>query len=253
MFLQMTVISIAILFAAYRVFVFHKRGEGAFVALGLALNRRSIVHLLIGLFIGAIAIASVFFAEWSVGFLQIAKFNTMSALTDGCLYFIAKPFIEEFAFRCAILGALLLWIHKKSIAVVLSAIIFGGLHASNANAGFISIFSTMLGGIAYGYAFIAAERIWFPVGLHIAWNYFQARVFGFILSGQFNGSPSFIQQHGSGPALLTGGAYGPEGGIIAIGARILVIGLIAAWIIFERRSFRKWPYHASDDFIDHVD
>jgi hypothetical protein len=33
--------------------------------------------------------------------------------------------------------------------------------------------------------------------------------------------------------------YGPERGIIGIGARILIIGLIAAWIIFERHFCRK--------------
>lgn len=246
MLMQIIVGAIAILFAAYRVFVFHKRGKSEFVALGLALDRCSIVYLLIGTLIGAFAIASIFFVEWSIGFLRILKINAISALADGWLYFIAKPFIEEFAFRCAILGVLLLWIPRKSIAVIISAVIFGGLHVVNANASFISVLSTMLGGIAYGCAFVGAERIWFPLGLHIAWNYSQARVFGFILSGQFNGPPPFIQQHDCGPELLTGGMYGPEGGIIGIGARIAVIGLIAGWVIFKRRSCHKSLNQESD-------
>jgi uncharacterized protein len=236
MLLHIIVGAIAILLAAYRVFVFHKRSKGVFVAMGLVLDRSSVVHLLVGALIGAAAIASIFFVEWSTGLLRIVKINASSALADDWLYFIIKPFIEEFAFRCAILGALLLLVPKKSIAVIISAAIFGGLHVINANAGFISILSTMLGGLAYGCAFVAAERIWFPLGLHIAWNYSQARVFGFVLSGRFNGLPPFIQQHDCGPEFLTGGIYGPEGGMLGIGARILVLGLIAAWIIFELHS-----------------
>jgi uncharacterized protein len=239
MLLQIIVGAIAILLAAYRVFVFHKRCKGAFVALGLVLDRGSIVHLLIGALVGAAAIALIFFVEWSTGLLQVVKINAISALTGDWLYFIAKPFIEEFVFRCAILGALLLLIPKRSIAVIISAAIFGGLHVINSNAGFISILGTMLGGLAYGCAFVVAERVWFPLGLHIAWNYSQARVFGFVLSGRFNGQPPFIQQHDHGPEFLTGGIYGPEGGLIGIGARILVLGLIVAWIIFELQSRRK--------------
>jgi hypothetical protein len=227
-------ITVAILLAAYRVFAFRRRGKSASAALGIALDRRSLVHLLIGAFIGAMAVSTVFFVEWSSGLLQVVKFNAISALQKDCFYFIAKPFVEEFIFRCAILGALLLWIPKKPIALILSAIIFGSGHLINPNASFISILSTMLGGLAYGCAFLAAERIWFPLGLHITWNYCQARVFGFMLSGKFNGPAPFIQQHDLGPALITGGAYGPEGGILGLCARIMVLGLITAWVLWER-------------------
>jgi len=229
-------ITVVVLLAACRVFVFRRRGKSIPAALGFVLNRRSFVHLLIGAVIGAIAISTVFFVEWSTGLLRVAKFNALSALQEDCFYFIAKPFVEEFIFRCTILGALLLWIPKKPIALMLSAIIFGSGHLINPNASFISILSTMLGGLAYGCAFLAAERIWFPLGLHITWNYCQARVFGFVLSGKFNGPVPFIQQHDLGPALLTGGAYGPEGGILGLCARILVLGLITAWVLRERNS-----------------
>ena len=42
--LQLMVRAITILLAKYRVSVFHKRGKGASVALGLSLNRSSVVH-----------------------------------------------------------------------------------------------------------------------------------------------------------------------------------------------------------------
>jgi uncharacterized protein len=228
----------AILLAAYRVLVFRKHGKRTSAALGFAFDRGSLIHFLIGAIIGAIAISTIFGIEWSGGFFQIYRVNALSALRIDWFYFIVKPLLEEFLFRCAILGALLLWIPKKPIALIISAIIFGGEHLINPNASSISVLSTILGGLAYGSAFLAAERIRFPLGLHITWNYCQARVFGFMLSGRFNGSAPFIQQHDLGPALITGGSYGPEGGILGLCARILVPGLIAAWILWERFNSR---------------
>jgi len=238
MLLQIIVLIVAVLLALYRVKDFRKRGLRASAALGFALNRRSITRFIIGAAIGALAISSIFLVEWSTGLLQIFKINAISVLREDCLYFAAKPLIEEFVFRCAILGALLLWIPQRFLAVLIAAALFGSVHIVNAHAGFLSVFSTMLGGVAYGCAFLVAEQIWFPLGLHIAWNFFQARVFGFALSGGFSGPAPLIQQHDLGPAILTGGPYGPEGGLLGIYARFLVLGCLVAWIICERRKFQ---------------
>ncbi len=239
MLLRSIVIVIAILLCGYRICFFRKRHNSILAALGLALNHRSILHLILGVVVGATAISCIFFFEWSVGFLQVLKVDWVSVSGDDFLTFVAKPFLEEFVFRCAILGALVLLIPRRLIAVIISALLFGGVHVINANAGFISVFSTILGGVAYGLAYLFHERIWFPLGLHSAWNYFQSCVFGLPLSGGFKGSNSLIKQHDIGPAALTGGAYGPEGGMIGLCARILVIGFIAALLLYERHRFRR--------------
>ena len=115
--------------------------------------------------------------------------------------------------------------------------VFGGLHAANPHASVLAVASTTLGGIAYGMAFASTRRIWLPFGLHFGWNYAEGRVFGFHLSGgAVRGAAPFIQQHDLGPTLLTGGEYGPEGGLIGIGARLLVLALLAAWISLQRRK-----------------
>jgi hypothetical protein len=58
-------------------------------------------------------------------------------------------------------------------------------------------------------------------------------VFGFSISGGRR-LDTFVRQHDVGPALLTGGAYGPEGGLIGFGASILIAILVVAWLVFER-------------------
>ena len=226
----------AVLLAAYRVRVLHKRGVPVATALGFGLDRRPFVNLAVGGVISAGTMSAIFLLEWWTGLLSVARVRSVTALTHDLSSFVAVPLIEEFVFRCAILGALLLLVRRPSIAVVISAAVFGGLHAGNPNASVLSVLSTTLGGLAYGSAFAATERIWLPLGLHFGWNYAQARVFGFSISGgPVRGPAPFVQQHDIGPALFTGGAYGPEGGLIGVGARVFVFVLIAAWLIFEGR------------------
>jgi uncharacterized protein len=233
------VILAALLLAGYRVWVFHKQGRSTAMALGLSVNRRQWLYLAAGTAISTVAMSLIFLYEWSSGHLRIVQINPLKALTDDWITFIMVPLTEEFAFRCAILGGLLVLIPRTSIAVVLSACIFGGLHAMNPNAGVLSVLVTSIAGLAYGVAFLISERIWFPLGLHFGWNYFEARVFGFMLSGGFQGPAPLILQHDSGPALVTGGLYGPEGGLVGLAAKLFVYLCVTAWFIIERRRKEK--------------
>jgi membrane protease YdiL (CAAX protease family) len=222
---------------AYRVRVLRKRGISTNKALGFALDRRPLLHLGIGTAISAVVISTIFFFERSIGMLSVSSINPITALIKDFETYVAVPLTEEFLFRCAFLGGLLLLIRRPFLAVFISAALFGGLHASNPNASILSVVVTTIGGLAYGIAYLVAERIWFPLGLHFGWNYFEARVFGFSISGgSVRGPAPLVQQHDMGPTLVTGGAYGPEGGIIGLMAKIIVLALVLAWLVFERRK-----------------
>jgi membrane protease YdiL (CAAX protease family) len=78
--------------------------------------------------------------------------------------------------------------------------------------------------LAFGY--LRTRQLWLPIGLHIGWNFFEGPVFGFAVSG--TGSFTLIRQVPTGPDLLTGGAFGPEAGLIVIPA-LLLGGLLIYW------------------------
>jgi membrane protease YdiL (CAAX protease family) len=84
----------------------------------------------------------------------------------------------------------------------------------------------------YGLAFVLTGRIWLGAALHFAWNFVQGPVLGFILSGHpVPGAPLHIDD--LGPVWLTGGNYGPEGGIVGIGFRFVIIGTVL--VVTHRR------------------
>ena len=75
--------------------------------------------------------------------------------------------------------------------------------------------------VAYGY--IRTRQLWLSIGLHLGWNLFLGTIFGFQVSG-LEWETGLIMQSVGGPALWTGGSFGPEAGILMLGAVGINIG-----------------------------
>ena len=103
---------------------------------------------------------------------------------------------------------------------------FAALHA--ANPGFWRSPAPLLGliiaGLYLGTAYLATGRLYLPVALHTAWNLFEGPVFGFRVSGIQ--TPSLLAVRETGPALWTGGAFGPEAGLLVPLALLLHFPLL---------------------------
>lgn len=107
-------------------------------------------------------------------------------------------------------------------ALGLTGALFGLSHLFNAHAslwGAIAIAIEAGGMLAAAYA--ATRSLWLPIGLHFGWNYAEGAIFGTQVSG--TDTPEGLL-HGSmsGPALLTGGEFGPEGSLYAVLAGTVV-------------------------------
>jgi membrane protease YdiL (CAAX protease family) len=93
-----------------------------------------------------------------------------------------------------------------------TAVLFGLAHRSNLNFTWIALINTILWGVVLGYSFIRSRDLWLPIGLHFGWNWVMP-LFGVGLSGFTMGVTGYSIQWRIGE-LWSGGAYGPEGGLL---------------------------------------
>jgi len=212
---------------------------------GLHLTKAWWMDFGFGLGLGAFLMGTIFLAAWINGNLRITGYfqKTMSntpfylEFIDAILFFIYVGFYEELILRGYLLinlaeGLKYNWLGKKWAllsALGISSLIFGVLHIVNPNASWISTLMISLAGIFLGLGLVLTGRLGLPIGLHITWNLFQGNVFGFPVSGS-NFGVSLIGTELTGPEWLTGGAFGPEAGVMGLMAMLIGCLLIMLWV-----------------------
>jgi hypothetical protein len=74
------------------------------------------------------------------------------------------------------------------------------------------------------------RSLWLPSALHVAWNFAQTGVYGFPTSGYAFADRTLLLVGQTGPGWLTGGGFGPEGGILG------TVALLAGnWYVLKSR------------------
>lgn len=195
--------------------------------------------IIAGIFIGFIAMTGIYLVELNLGYIEVQGVNHINTSLIVVFFNIAfGAFGEEILFRGFMLNGLFQISKNKYLAVIITAVLFGLAHAGNPNATTTSIISNGLGGVMYSIAFIESSSIWLPFGLHFAWNFFQGPILGFPVSGlDFGG---LVQQNFViGKDIFTGAAYGPEGGIIGIAFRILVIIMLFIYYFLNIKNRKE--------------
>ena len=121
-------------------------------------------------------------------------------------------------------------------AVAITSFLFGLGHFGNPAATPLSIVNTALAGAVMALGYLRTQGLWFPIGLHFAWNFVLGPLASFPVSGI--GLMSVFNTRVAGPIWLTGGDYGPEGSVIltvvCLGA-IVLLGRDAGIVSSRRR------------------
>ncbi|BBH63333.1 CAAX amino protease [Actinoplanes sp. OR16] len=142
--------------------------------------------------------------------------------TFGIFGFMAAAAVtEEVLFR----GVLFRIVEERLgtySSLILTGVAFGAMHLFNEKA---TLWGALAIAVEAGFmlaACLAAFRnLWVPIGLHFTWNFLLAGVFTLTSSGNGLGQ-GLIQVTITGPELFTGGDFGPEGGVAAVGAGTLL-------------------------------
>lgn len=213
---------------------------------GLHINEAWWVDFGFGLFLGGFLITLVFLIELAAGWIEVtAAFVTIApnitfgvGILSSLGIFLLVGFQEELFFRGYIFTNFAEGLNGKPltprwamiIATLLSASLFSLMHFGNDHAGVNSAISAFLGGIILTLGYLLTGELALSIGFHITWNAFQNCIFGFPVSGEEIATATFVEIEQAGPALWVGDAFGPESGLLVIGAVALGCALIMLWV-----------------------
>jgi len=210
-------------------------------ALGLGGGRAWWAELALGLALGALLMTAIFLAGWLAGWITIAGFwscgegvSCWAAFGERLMVFISVGLYEELLMRGYVQRnlseGLALGAPRRGAWRGLGAAagLFSLAHIANPHAGVGSTLNLILAGLMLGLGYALTGRLALPIGLHITWNLFQGTVYGLPVSGMHD-TTRLIASLQSGPALWTGGDFGPEAGLLGTLAMLVGCGIIWGW------------------------
>jgi uncharacterized protein len=208
-------------------------------SLGLKLNMQTIFDILAGIGIAFLQMGFIYVLMLGLRWLTFEGFAwefdpITTVITSSLLFFMIFMLVgwnEELLSRGYHLqtiasGLNLFW------GVVISSAAFGLLHIRNPNATWVSVAGIFFAGVYLAYGYIRTKQLWLSIGLHIGWNFFEGVVFGFPVSGLDIYALTRITVNG--PELWTGGAFGPEAGLIVLPS--LMLGGFLIYLYTMRRT-----------------
>ncbi|MET7424237.1 CPBP family intramembrane glutamic endopeptidase [Dactylosporangium sp. NPDC005555] len=178
----------------------------------------------VGLFTAVIAVIALF------GGYRVDGWGSAGGAVTLAGVMAVAAVAEELLFR-GVLFRLLLERFGAPVALVVSAVLFGGLHLFNPGATLWGATAIAVeAGLMLGSAFLVTRSLWLPIGLHFGWNFAEAGLFGTTVSGTEGGPAGLLRGVAQGSDVVSGGAFGPEASIVSVvfGAAATVVLLLLA-------------------------
>ncbi len=196
-------------------------------------------ELAAGIAVGSVVFALVMAVLLAFGWYG-ATLQAAGAPWRGLAIGLGAGVAEELVFR-GILMRLLWEAFGLRVGIVLSALVFGLIHVVNPGHALMGpVFIVFEAGLLLGGLYALTGRLWASIGAHAGWNFTQGYVFGTAVSGTDAGGHWLISVPAPGvPAVLTGGAFGPEASLacLVVGTAAGVAVLMLSW---RRRQDAGW-------------
>src|SRR6266496_1731741 len=200
-----------------------------------AFGKNALTGFLAGLILQSLVILVIYLAH---GY-SIIRVNPVSFLVPAFTSALTAGFVAEILIR----GIIFRLTEEKLgtlIALIISASIFGLLHAGNKEATFLSVLSTTIqAGILLSAVYVFSRSLWLPIFLHFAWDFAEPGIYGGVNPG-ISIEKNLFTSKITGSELLTGGQFGP-GNSIQAAIFCLITGLLFLWSAKRKNNFIK-PY-----------
>lgn len=217
--------------------LFYWEGRG-FSELGLSLKGR-MPDILYGALMAVGIYAVGFGVSLLLGVVEITEIHLdWKSLLEMWFFFLLVAFYEELSFRGYILGRLLCTGLNKFLAVSVSSFLFALMHIFNPNIALLPMINLVLAGILLGTTYLYTRNLWFPIALHLFWNWIQGPVLGYQVSGNEIGKVTLFTLRLPENNLINGGTFGFEGSLTCT-VLLVITTLLIVWQCEKKEELRK--------------
>jgi len=198
---------------------------------------KALRHLLLGLVGGTVLFSVAVAIAGVLGIYRIVGVGSLNGLLAALIVpAVGAAVTEEMFFR----GIMFRWLEQFGgswTALVLTSLLFGAAHLSNPSSSWFAAGGIAIeAGVMLGAAYMLTRSLWFPMGIHAAWNFTQGEIYDIPVSGTpVNG---VVEAQLNGPPLLTGDGFGLEASLIAIVIATL-FGVWLLWLAIKRGELVK--------------
>jgi len=208
--------------------------ERSIISLGFSLKGRGIDWTM-GLVAALVIIGIGSLILLVLGYVEISKLTTnYKVLVLNFLLFVVVALTEEISMRGYVLNNLLSVMNRYA-ALAITAVLFALMHGLNANITWLSMLNLFLAGLFLGATYIFTKNLWFPISLHLFWNFLQGPVLGYNVSGQVTKSLFSVTPVGN--PIINGGDFGFEGSIVC--SVLMVLMTAGIFVYYEQKKHFK--------------
>ncbi len=209
--------------------------------LGLNFSRGWFKELLWGVGFGFVVICAVFLVMYAGGFVE-TSFNGFEATVLQAVFinyligFFIAGTLEEIATRGYLLQALIEGT-RAWVAIVFLSLAFSLIHFRSPGFTWWAALNLFILGVLLGLTYLKTRSIWMPIGLHVAWNWTMACVWGMNVSG-VTVQQSLFTSSPTGADVLSGGVFGVEGSVVTS-----ILGALLIWYIWKAKWIKPSSFN----------
>jgi membrane protease YdiL (CAAX protease family) len=193
---------------------------------------------------GTLGIGVPFVLLLATGWLTVdgvyVSLSTATDFTSALSGFLIVALGEEILVR-GYIQTLMVRQWGRIIGIFSASLLFCALHLGNPNLSWLALLNLFLAGVMLGTAKEAFGGLWTPIGFHFTWNLCQ-EMLSLPVSGLHLIEHPVLLTRETGPAWVTGGGFGLEGGAAVT---ILLILLTAAFWLQSRKRTKSDHSHTS--------
>ena len=205
--------------------------------LGIGVSKHTPAEIGIGLLIPVLALLIVFAP---LALLSIIEYRAQGgslrlwlAGTTYLLLWLALPAAAEEALFRGYPFQKLVELVGPVLATLGASAAFAVAHGNNPSIGVFALVNIFLAGVVLSVAYLKTRSLWFAFAVHLGWNWQMGGPLDLPISGLELYDTPLYEPHALGPAWLTGGRFGLEGGL----AGLVALALVLAGILAYTRKF----------------